>query len=53
MFFSFNHIAEEEIAGFFTLIVSLLSYGCKCAMSFPHGAMGWSVVCDYVISLSH
>ena len=32
----------------------LLSYGClvycKCSVTLPHGAMGWSAVCDCGIS---
>ena len=38
--------------GCFTLVVFLLSCGCPFSMSFPHGAMGWSVYCDCGISWS-
>ena len=40
------HHAEEERAGFFTLIVLWLS------VSFRHGAVEWSAFCDYGISWS-
>ena len=26
---------------------------CKCSVAFPHGAMGWSAVCDCGVSLSY
>ena len=42
--FSAN-LAEEEITGCFTLC-----YGCVCSESLPNAAVGWSVVCDCVIS---
>ena len=28
------------------LISFLMSCDCKCALVVPHGAMGWSAVCD-------
>ena len=28
----------------------LLSFGCKCPVALPHGAVGWSAVCDCGIS---
>ena len=40
------HLIEEKRAGYFTLIVFLMTCGCLCSVSFPNGAMGWSVVCD-------
>ena len=33
-------------AGYFTLIVSLISCYCKCYMTLPHGVVGWSAVRD-------
>ena len=51
--FSLNHLAEEERARFFTVIVFLLSCSYNCYISLPHGAMGWSVVCDCGISWSY
>ena len=39
--------AEEERDGCFTLCC-----GCLCGVSLPHGAMGWSAVCDCGISCS-
>ena len=35
------------------LIAFLMSFDCKCFVSLPHGAMGWSVVCDCGISWSY
>ena len=46
----YNHLDGEEIAGCFTLIVSKMSCDCKCSMALPHGAMGWSAVCNCDIS---
>ena len=37
-----NHIAEEEIDGHFTLILTWSSF----SMCLPHGAMSWYAVCD-------
>ena len=39
--------------GYLTLIVCLMCCDCYCDVSFPHGAMGWSAVGDYVISWSY
>ena len=44
--FSFFHLVEEERAGCFAIIVFLLPCGCLCSVPLPHGAMGWSVVCE-------
>ena len=27
-------------------VVKILSCYCKCSVPFPHGAVGWSAVCD-------
>ena len=45
-----RYLAGEERAGCFTLIVSLMSCGCLCSLSLPHGAVGWSAVCACGIS---
>ena len=39
--------------GCFTLIVFLLLLGCVCSVFLPHGAIGWSVVCDCGIFWSY
>ena len=43
----------EVRAGCFTLIVFLLLCGCLCSVSLPHGAVGWSAVCECGISWSY
>ena len=30
-----------------------MSYLCKCSVDLPHGAVGWSAVCDCGISCSY
>ena len=41
--FSFcNHLEEDKIAGCFSIIVLQMFYYCKCVVSIPRGAMGWS-----------
>ena len=40
----------EERAGWFILSVFLMSCYCYCSVALPHGAMGWSAVCDCGIS---
>ena len=37
-------------AGYFAFIVLRMSCYCKCSVALPHGAMGWSAVCDCGIS---
>ena len=37
-------------ATFLTLIVLRMSCYCKCAMTLPNGAMGWSALYDCSIS---
>ena len=45
--FSFcNHVDEEERAGCFSFIIFQMSCYCKCFVALPHGAVGWSAVCD-------
>ena len=50
----FNHLEEEEKADFFITIIVLQMY-CyyKCFVALPHGAMGWSAVCDCGVSWSY
>ena len=36
-------INKRELHGCFTLAVFMLSFGCLCFVSLPHGALGWSV----------
>ena len=45
-----NHLNEEERAGCFVFIVFRMSCYCKCSVALPHGAGGWSAVCDCGIS---
>ena len=49
----FNHLAEEERAGCFILIVFLLSCGCLRSVSLPRGAVGKSVIYDWGLSWSY
>ena len=35
----YYHLAEEESSGLFTLVVFLLTLGCHCSVSLPHGFM--------------
>ena len=46
-----NHLDEEERAGFFVLVVFLVSHDCCVALT--HDAMGLSAVCDCGISWSY
>ena len=41
-----NHLEETEKAGCFAIIVLQMSCYCKCSVALPHGAVGWSAVCD-------
>ena len=43
------HLEEEESAGCFAFVVLRMSCYCKCSVTLPHGAVGWSTVCDYGI----
>ena len=45
------HLDGEERAGCFTSVVFLMSCYCECSVpALPHGAVGWSAVCDCGIS---
>ena len=48
-----NHLDEEEMASCFAFIVFGISCYCKYYVASPHGAMGWSAVCDCGISWSY
>ena len=43
------HIDEKGRAGCFAFIVFQMSCCCKCFVAVPHGAVGWSAVCDCVL----
>ena len=43
-----NHLEEKD----FVFIVSSISCHFICSVALPHGAMGWSAVCDSGISWS-
>ena len=45
-----NHLEEEEKAGCFAIFVLKMYCFNKCSVAFPHGAAGWSAVCDCGIS---
>ena len=49
-YFVFIHLEEEEKAGCFAFIVLQMYFYYKCSLTLPHGADGWSAVCDYGIS---
>ena len=44
------HLEEEEKAGFFAIIVLKMYCYYKCSLALPHGALGWSELCDCGIS---
>ena len=48
----FNHFKEEEKAGCFDCNVLRMYCYCKSSVTLPHGAVGWSAVCDCGISSS-
>ena len=49
--FSFcNHLEEEEKAGYLAIIVLQMYCYYICPVALPHGAVGWSAVCDCGIS---
>ena len=41
---------KRERAGCLAFIVFKMSCYCKCPVALPHGAVGWSAVCDCGIS---
>ena len=43
-------LTRKKEPGCFTFIVFLMSCYCKCPVALPHGAVGWSAVCDCGIS---
>ena len=43
-FYFCNHIAEEDSAGCFTLIVFSMSRGCLCSVPLPYSVVSWSAV---------
>ena len=45
-----NNLEEEENAGSFAIIVLQIYCYYKCSVTLPHGAKGWSAVCDCGIS---
>ena len=45
-FLVFDHLEEEEHTGYFAFIVIRMFCYCKSSVTLPHGAMGWSEVCD-------
>ena len=45
-----NYLEEEERAGCFAFIVLRMSCYCICSVTHPHGAVGWSAVCDCGVS---
>ena len=47
--FSFAIILKRKrdvVACCFAFIVLRMPCYCKCSVAFPHGAVGWSAVCD-------
>ena len=46
----YNNPEEEEKAGRFAIIVLHMYCYYKCSVALPHGAVGWSAVCDCGIS---
>ena len=47
---SFAIILMGKTEACFALFVFLASCGCYCSAALPHGAVGWSAVCDCGIS---
>ena len=52
-FYFCNHLDEEERTDCFALVLFRMSCYYKCSMALPHGAVGWSAVCDCGISRSY
>ena len=49
-FYFCNLLEEEERAGCFAFIVGSMYFYCKFSVTLPHGAVGWSALCDCGIS---
>ena len=47
-FLVLQSLEEEERAYCFAFIFLRMSRYCKCFVALPHGAVGWSAVCDLV-----
>ena len=45
-----NHLEEEEKDGCLAIIVLKMYCYYNCFVTLPHGAAGWSAVCDCGIS---
>ena len=45
-----NHLEEERKAGCFAIIVLQMYCYYNYSVTLPHGALGWSAVCDCGIS---
>ena len=49
-----DHLAGEERAGCFTFLCSEYQVAVIIrSLTFPRGAMGWPVICDFGISWSY
>ena len=44
-----NHLEKEEKAWCFAFIVFKMYCYCKCSVALPHGAVGWSALCEIVV----
>ena len=42
--------SRERESWLLSFVVSLMSCYCECSVALPHGAVGWSLVCDCGIS---
>ena len=45
-------MGKRESCCFYTLIVFMMASDCLFSLAHPHGAVGWSAVCDCDISSS-
>ena len=41
--------SKRKLVVFAIIVLQMYCY-CKCSVALPHGAMGWSAVCDCRIS---
>ena len=46
LFNFFNHLEEEEKAVCLAIFVLKMLCYYKCSVALPHGAVGWSAICD-------